>query len=148
VLRRFPIVVAALLAAFFCIGAAAAQKVGTLLAQGQSELDAGRLDRAEDLFRQAIDQDPESSLAHTRLGGIALLRRDYSHAIERFQRALLLKGNNSGAFIGMALGYLHLGQYALARAALKEAERLDGSRKQEIDQLLAWIDQRSPAQPH
>jgi len=126
----------------------AASPADDLLEQAQRELDGARLDRAESLFRQAIEVDPASSLAHTRLGGIALMRQEYDAGIESFKQAIMIDGRNAGAFIGMAIAYLHTGDDELARAALGEAERADASKRQEIDKLLALLDQRSPLTTH
>ena len=51
--------------------------------------------------------------------------------------------NNADAFVGMAVAYLHSGDYALARAALEEARRLAPEKGAQIDQVLAYLDRRS-----
>jgi tetratricopeptide (TPR) repeat protein len=119
-----------------------------LMEQGQQQLDAGELEQAEATFKEAVAQNPDSSLAHTRLGGVYLLRQDYKAGIDNFQRAIALDQDNADAFIGMALAYLHLGQYGLARASLQEAERIAPAKREEIEKILAWIDQRSMESSH
>ena len=77
-----------------------------------------------------------------------LLRQEYRAGVENFQRAIALDPDNADAFIGMALAYLHMGQYGLARASLQEAQRIAPAKREEIEKVLAWIDQRSPASSH
>ena len=135
------------LALFFILPLAAA---GTqnLMEEGQRQLDAGELDQAMLTFQQFVAQNPDSALGYTRLGGVQLLRQDYRAGIESFQRAIALDQDNADAFVGMALAYLHLGQHALARASLQEAQRIAPAKREEIEKVLAWIDQRSPVSSH
>ena len=60
----------------------------------------------------------------------------------------MLDQTNAGAFLGMAMAYLHLGRYELARQSLNEAERLDPSKKAEISKVRTWLDSRSDSPPH
>lgn len=113
-----------------------------LLQLGYQRTEAGKLDEAVQIIQQAINKAPDSSLAYTRLGGVRLLRQEYSEGIKDFQQAISLDQNNASAFIGMAVAYLHMGQHNLAKAALGEAARIDPTKKPEIDKVLAWIDQR------
>jgi len=83
-----------------------------------------------------------SSLAQTRIGGALLLKQDYGLAIESFRQAILLDGANADAFVGMAMAYLHGGDYALARAALEEAKRIDPAKQAKVDEVIAYINQR------
>jgi cytochrome c-type biogenesis protein CcmH/NrfG len=57
----------------------------------------------------------------------------------------MLDQGNADAFVGMAVGYLHLGEYRLAREALKEAGRLAPQKKEEIDRVLAWLSDQPEA---
>ena len=116
--------------------------IETLLQQGYEQTVAGNLERAEQTFQRAIGKAPNSSLAYTRLGGVKVLRQEYSAGIKDFQQAIMLDQNNPTAFVGMAVAYLHMGQQSLAKAALHEAMRLDPAKKPEIDKVLAWIEQR------
>jgi Tfp pilus assembly protein PilF len=119
-----------------------------LMQQGQRQLDAGELEQAELTFKEAVTQNPDSTLGYTRLGGVQLLRQEYRAGVENFQRAIALDPDNADAFIGMALAYLHMGQYGLARASLQEAQRIAPAKREQIDRVLAWIDQRSPVSSH
>jgi Tfp pilus assembly protein PilF len=54
----------------------------------------------------------------------------------------MLDGANADAFVGMAMAYLHGGDYALARAALEEAKRIDPAKQAKVDEVIAYINQR------
>ena len=114
-----------------------------LLQQSYEQTKAGQYDEALSTLQRAVAQDPDSSLVHTRIGGVRVLRKEYSAGIKDFQRAIMLDQSNASAFVGMALAYLHMGQYSLARASLDEAAKIDPSKQSEIDRVLSWIDQRT-----
>jgi len=124
---------------FTCAG----DDVEALLQQGYAQTQAGDLAQAEQTLQAAVDKAPDSSLDYTRLGGVKVLRQQYTAGIKDFQQAIMLDQNNANAFVGMAVAYLHMGQQSLAKAALQEASKLDPSKQTEIDKLLAWIEQGS-----
>ncbi len=119
----------------------------TALETGQRLAQAGDIDGALAAYRQAAEQDPRSALAQTRLGGMQLLTQHYSDATRTFKTAISLDPNNADAFVGLGMGYLHLGQYSLARAALTEARARKPEKTQQIDEVIAWIDAREGAAP-
>jgi hypothetical protein len=41
-----------------------------------------------------------------------------------------------------------MGRYTLAREALKEAEKLGPSKQQDIEKVVAWLDQRTGKRGH
>lgn len=114
-----------------------------LIQQSYEQTTAGQFEEALSTLQEAASKDPGSSLVHTRLGGVRVLRQEYSAGIKDFQQAIMLDQQNSAAFVGMAVAYLHMGQYNLARASLDEAGRIDPSKKPQIDQVLSWIEQRT-----
>ena len=128
--------------------AAAGNGVDALILDGQTQAGEGRLDDALATLQKAVREYPDSSVAYTRLGGIQVLKQQYRRGIESFQQAVMLDGSNADAFVGMALAYLHLGRYEPARQALREAEKLDASKKTEIARVLAWFDRRSADAAH
>jgi tetratricopeptide (TPR) repeat protein len=115
----------------------------SLLARGEALLKEGRIPEAVRTLRQAVAADPESSLAHTRLGGAQVLGQDYGAGIDSFRQAIGLDPRNADAFVGLAVAYIHSARYTLARAALVEAKRLDPSKTADADRLIAWIDRRT-----
>ena len=114
-----------------------------LVGQGETQLKAGQIEEAIATLQQAVAADPGSSLAYTRLGGAQILHQEYDGGIESFKRAIALDGKNADAFVGMAVAYLHTSRYALARAALEEAKAIDPEKQAKVDELIAWIDERT-----
>jgi len=117
--------------------------IAALIAEGEQQMQQQDIAGAIETLRRAVAADPNSSLAHTRLGGAYLLNSQYDPAIEQFQRAISADATNADAFIGMAVAYLHSGRMGLAKAALEEAKRVDPSKGERIDQVMDWIDQRA-----
>lgn len=104
----------------------------------------GQIDAALQLCGELAQSMPGSAPLHTRLGGLLLLKQDYPAAIRSFQTAIGQAAEGStGAFIGMGMAYLHLGQYGPARAALEEARRLKPAAAPDLDRVLAWLDSRA-----
>jgi len=120
-----------------------ARDAGALIDKGEAQLAAGEIDAAVRTLERAVEADPKSSLAYTRLGGAKLMKQEYGEALESFKQAITIDGNNANAFVGMAVAYLHSGRYSLARAALEEAKRIDPAKRIEADKLIAWIDSRT-----
>jgi tetratricopeptide (TPR) repeat protein len=116
--------------------------VAALVAAGEAQLAEGKADEAVVTLERAVAADPKSTLARTRLGGARLMRQEYGAAIQDFRSALAADPNNADAFVGMAVAYLHSGDYALARAALGEARRLAPAKGPEIDEVLGYLDRR------
>ncbi|MCG7866280.1 MAG: tetratricopeptide repeat protein [Candidatus Thiodiazotropha taylori] len=142
-LRYSRYLVVALLGCSLSFSITANSQQQTLIEQAFQQTEAGDLEAAQSLLEEAIKEAPSSSLAYTRLGGVQLLQQSYSSGIENFQQAIMLDQSNTQAFIGLAVAYLHLGRYQLAREALKQAQQLDPSKKQEIDKVVTWLNQRS-----
>lgn len=121
----------------------AASSTDSLLQQSYEQSKAGNLDEALKTLQLAVKNDPSSSVARTRLGGIHILRQEYSKGIQDFQQAIMLDQKNASAFLGLSVAYLHMGKYNLARASLQEAGNIDPEKQTEIDNVLAWIDERT-----
>ena len=146
--RRCPILITLLMWLAVVSTTQAQNDTESLIQQAQAQSEAGHLEQAASLLNQAIARAPDSSLAFTRLGGVQLLQQDYRSGIGNFQQAIMLDDHNADAFIGLSIAYLHLGNYSLARAALKEASRLGPEKQQAIENVLAWLDQRERSTGH
>lgn len=130
------------LVAALCGARGACGEVADEIRQGEQYLQQGQIEEAIEVFRHAVAADPSSSKAFTRLGGALLLNQRYEESLESFRQAIALDQNGAEAHLGMAIAYIHLGHYGLARLSLDEAERRDPGKKQEIERVVAWLDQR------
>ena len=68
-----------------------------LLLQAEEALSAGRLDRAETLYRQVVGADPRNSIAMVGLARVAFERSDEVGAVTFARRALSIDPENSAA---------------------------------------------------
>jgi tetratricopeptide (TPR) repeat protein len=95
------------------------------------ELTPHRRDREAALeFDQAIAQfelelthQPSSSVAHSYLGRIYSIRKDFRKSAEHYDRLSEIEPLNVDACVLAALGYAELGELAEARARLVEARQ-------------------------
>jgi cytochrome c-type biogenesis protein CcmH/NrfG len=133
---------AALLLGFALSVPATALQAETAFEEGERLAQAGDFDGAMAAYGRATTEEPTSTLAYTRLGGMQLVRQQTRDSIQSFRKAIGLDPENADAFVGMGMAYLHSGDYALARAAFSEAARIRPAKQPEIDEVLAWIDTR------
>jgi tetratricopeptide (TPR) repeat protein len=127
----------AIIAAALALLPAAWAADGSLVAQGDKQWAAGKAADARKSFEAAVAADPKSPAAIMKLGGFLLASNDHAAAIQTYQRAISLDGNNAKAWIGLGIAYLHTGQKELSRAAFDEAVRADPSRKAQLASLTA-----------
>ncbi len=119
-----------------------AQGLEALLAEGEQQAQAGDLEAAVRSYEKAVAMAPESADARMKLAGMQVLRGQYSDSIENFRRVISAQPENANAFVGMGIAYLHLGNYALARAALEEALNRDENKREELQKVLDWLESR------
>lgn len=116
------------------------------LAAGQAKAAAGDIQGALQIYTDLTRQGPESAEAFAHLGGMQLLKQDYTDAVKSFQRAISLGATDARAFIGMGMAYLHLSQLGPARAAFVEAQSRGNNNPDEIAEIIAWIDAKGGAE--
>lgn len=98
---------------------------GALLARGEQLLEAGALAEAESVLRQALELDPRSARARSKLG-IALARQGrYEEAIEAFRRAVEFDPLYAPAYSNLGVVYQELGRLDEALAAYRKAIEVD-----------------------
>jgi tetratricopeptide (TPR) repeat protein len=112
------------------------------ITQGQEKAAAGDIKGALEVYLEMTRSHPDSYEAHALLGGMQLLDQHYSDAVKSFQRAVSLGDAGARSFVGMGMAYLHMGQYGPARAAFVEAKSRGVSADSDVDQIIAWIDER------
>ncbi len=77
--------------------------------QGLIFTDAQEYDRAEQVFKAAIEAHPQSSMAHSALGYIYYLIKRYDEAIRNFKVAIELDPNNPSAHNNLCFTYAEIG---------------------------------------
>lgn len=112
------------------------------LKEGDKLYAEGNLVGALGYFEKAVKQNPASAESWFKLARTQMLNNQHSDSVKSYQKAITLDQNNALAFVGMAISYMHIGQYTHAKASLNEASRIDPSKKVEVDKVLVQIDRK------
>ncbi len=88
-------------------------------------LQSGELDKAEEVCRQVISENPGNAEAYDALGGVAFRRGSIELAIEHFSKAVELDSNQASFFQSLGLAYCSLGKFAKAIDYFQRALILD-----------------------
>ena len=110
-----------------------ANEVGILFARD------GSLKEAASKFEEATKLDPTLARAWNNLANIAFLEGDSPRAIERYQNALSVGGENAIVLINLAQLHYDLGQADKARIHFERAARLEPLYKREFPELAALL---------
>jgi thioredoxin-like negative regulator of GroEL len=94
-----------------------------ILLEAERALTVGLTDRAEQLYRQAIENDPHNSIAVVGLARVALERADDAGALELARRALGIDPENDAARRMVA----RLEEVLAGRAAEEPASEASGA---------------------
>ena len=121
---------------------AAAASSSELIVEAEKHWSAGQMKQAQSAFEAAVAAKPEAVTPRLRLAGFQLANQQTSASIDNYRKIISQAPNNSTAWIGLGLAYLHSGRPELARAALAEAVRVDPSRQEKIAPLIAKLDAR------
>lgn len=95
------------------------------LARGRVMLDIGNYLSALEIFKQAIETNPEHITARTLLGIVQLRMHLYHAAIKTFEEAGDLDRGEAGPFIGLAHAKLALGEVSASMADATHATEVD-----------------------
>ena len=109
--------------------------VPTLFSLGEVSLQHGDLDRAQALFERLQSQSGEPAAALTGLGKVALAKRQYPVAIERFEQALKLSPESSRLRQPLATAYKSIGDRAKAEENLAQYS-VDGVEPSIVDPVV------------
>ncbi len=131
---------AAALLASAALAAAPSEPPSALIAQGDSQWAAGKLDAAQQAFEQAVVAQPRSVAAIMKLAGLQLSRLNFVASVENYKRAIALDAQNAKAWLGLGFSYLHSGRRDLSRAAFEEAIRIDPGNKEKLAPVMAKLD--------
>jgi tetratricopeptide (TPR) repeat protein len=88
-------------------------------------LAAGRIDRAQAIFKTALAALPESSHLHFLLGSARVMARDWKGAIEELDLAARIGKRLSGPHYLLAICRVRLGDEPAAMASLEEFLKLE-----------------------
>ncbi|MBZ5576816.1 MAG: tetratricopeptide repeat protein [Acidobacteriia bacterium] len=98
---------------------AAWNNLGTIAYQGANYA------RAEECFREAVEQDPQSFEALVNLGGVLVTLRKLDEALDRNGQAALLRPNDALAQSQLGMTYFLVGNLELAKKHLERAREID-----------------------
>jgi len=138
-LNRIVILVVFSLLSSFCFASSEAMSD---LKEGDKLYADGNLVGALGHFEKAVKQNPASAESWFKLARTQMLNNQHSNSVKSYQKAITLDKDNALAFVGMAISYMHIGQYNHAKASLTEASRIDPSKKAEVDKVLLQIDRK------
>jgi tetratricopeptide (TPR) repeat protein len=101
-----------------------------------------RYERAEECFREALEQDPKAFEPLVNLGGVLLTRRKIDEALTHNLDAVLMRPNDALANSQLGMTYFALGTLDLAAKYLAQASRLDPAHFSHPQLMLAEIQYR------
>lgn len=103
--------------------------------------------RAEECFREALEQDPQSYAALVNLGGVLLTLRKLDEALSLNERAVLIRPNDALAQSQLGITYFETGNWELAKKRLKQARDLDPAHFSHPQLVLFEIHMREGDRP-
>ena len=115
---------------------AAWNNLGTIAYQSQNYA------RAEECFRQAFKEDPQSYEALVNLGGVLVTLHKLDEALDRNVQAVALRDNDALGQSQLGTTYFLLGNLSLAKKHLERAREIDPAHFSHPQLLLAEIDVR------
>lgn len=95
--------------------------------------------RAEECFRESLEQDPGSYEALVNLGGVLVTLRKFAEALNRNSQAVAIRPNDALAQSQLGMTYYLLGQLDLATKHLEQAREIDPTHFSYPQLLLAQI---------
>jgi len=87
--------------------------------------DRGEIDQAIQMYRKALERDPDMLAAQNNLGVLLLQKKDYDQALKQFQEILATHPENVSAWVNSGLAYLELEDYTRAQEAFLKALSLE-----------------------
>ena len=110
---------------YFSATATPTKPLESYLTDAQSLFDAGKLNQAIDVYRQAISVDPSDPAIYVSLAQAQIFSGDYKGALDSAENALLLNPDNSMAHAVRAWAQDFEGNPLEAEASIKRALELD-----------------------
>ena len=94
-----------------------------VFARGQLALQNGKLDEAENAFREVLQLDPKSGAAYTNLGVVYMRRKQWAKAVSSLQTAERLMPGAAGIRLNIGLAYYRQNEYLKAIPPLESVVR-------------------------
>jgi Tfp pilus assembly protein PilF len=98
-----------------------------------------KFDRAEECFRQALEQDPAAFAPLVNLGGVLVTVHKLDQAVDYNLRAVLARPNDALANSQLGLTYFELGRMDLGEKYLQRARQIDPAHFSYPQLILAEI---------
>ena len=99
----------------------AGKEAESRIRNGTHLMDKQQYQKAEEVFKNLIDEFPEFSEAHNKMATVLYLQRKYSQSIKKCEITLEMNPNHFGAWNGLGLCHYQLGQYQKAIESFKTA---------------------------
>ena len=110
-----------------------------LITQAEQQWKVGQLDEAQKTFKAALAAEPDAVDIALKIAGLQLSNNDFAACIPTYQHVIGLDANNVRAWLGLGFAYLHTGKNSLSMAAFSEAIRIDPTKKDALQPMLAKL---------
>ncbi len=94
-----------------------------IFARGQLALQNGKLDEAEQAFRDVLQVDPQSGAAYTNLGVVYMRRKQWAKAVSALEKAERLMPKTAGVRLNIGLAYYRQNEFLKAIPPLESVVR-------------------------
>jgi tetratricopeptide (TPR) repeat protein len=94
-----------------------------IFARGQLALQNGKLDEAEEAFREVLQIDPQSGAAYTNLGVVYMRRKQWAKAVNALEKAERLMPQTAGVRLNIGLAYYRQNEFLKAIPPLESVVR-------------------------
>jgi tetratricopeptide (TPR) repeat protein len=91
---------------------------------GLEALHAGQVEKAQALFEEVLQEDPDNPVLHLDLGSLKLQEKDFEGALAHFQKALPKAPGNANLYSVAGIALYHLQATRLAEGCFLQALRL------------------------
>ena len=112
-----------------------------VLEKGMAAMDGSKFELAEHCFRALIGQHPEWAEATNKLATLRCLEKRYRESLDLCRRVVLLKPDHFGAWHGMTLCAVQLGEMAVALEAARQSLRLQ-PRQESHREMVRSLEER------
>ena len=123
-------------------GGGQAADIGAVLEGALADQQAGRLDEAEQAYRQALSQDPKAFVAHVNLGVVLHDQGRLEDAAESFDNALAINPDVAEVHYGLGLVLQDRDEKADAEAAFRRAVEINPDYSEALNGLAIALEKQ------